>query len=185
MWRLRRGISALAALERALTGRARPFGAGGAAEDLRRLEAAVGRQEAARRLDVSERTLRRWRAGGKPGRANAERLAEVTRTAPEVRRAAVSEARRKRLRNRGAYVRMTADIGVTRDPKYRRRRTIGTSSPVHLSGDQMAAIQDAFDAGDTDGAVDALRDALGEEYAAGIEFDDVNALEFLRDDPTQ
>jgi hypothetical protein len=185
MRRLRRGISPGAAVERALTGRARPFGSGGPAENLRRLEAAVGRQEAARRLGVSERTLRRYRAGGTPTRANAARLAEVTRTSPEVRRAAISDARRNRLRNRGSYVRMTADIGVTGDPKYKRRRTIGTSSPVHLSGEQMAAIQDAFDAGDTDGAVDALRDALGEEYAAGITFDDVQALEFLRDDPSQ
>jgi hypothetical protein len=185
MRRLRHPISARTAVERALTRRARPFGSGGAADDLRRLEAAVGRQEAARRLGVSERTLRRYRAGGMPTRANAARLADVSRTAPEVRRAAVSDARRKRLRNRGAYVRMSGDIGVTANPKYRRRRTIGATSPIHLAPDQMAEIQDRFDAGDTDGAVDALREALGEEYAAGINFEGLDALEFLRDDPTQ
>jgi hypothetical protein len=48
----------------------------------------------------------------------------------------------------------------------------------------MAAIIDAYKAGDDEGAAEALREALGEEYAAGTTFGNLESLEFLRDDPT-
>jgi transcriptional regulator with XRE-family HTH domain len=182
--RLRRPISPQQALGRAVTRKARPYGTGGTADQVRRLEGTLGRQETARRLGVSDRTLRRYRAGGTPSRANAARLAEETRTAPEVRRAAVNPRRESRLRNRGAYVRMTGDIGVTRDPRYKRRRTIGESSPIHLDGPVMAEILDAYELGDDNAALELLREALDDEYVGGITFDDLNSLEFLRDDPT-
>jgi hypothetical protein len=167
-----------------VTGKARPFGTGGAAEQTRRLESALGRQGAAERLGISERTLRRYKAGGRPTKANAARLEEVTRTAPEVRRQALGQRRESRMRSKGTYVRMAGQIGAGGDPRYRRRREIGATSPVHLSGEQMAAIIDAYKAGDDEGAAEALREALGEEYAAGTTFGNLESLEFLRDDPT-
>jgi len=78
---------------------------------------------------------------------------------------------------------MTGDIGVTRDPKYRRNRTIGGTSPIHIPGDAMSDILDAFEAGDDEAALERLREALDDEYVGGITFEDLNALEFLRDDP--
>jgi transcriptional regulator with XRE-family HTH domain len=182
--RLKRPISPQSAVSRAVTRKARPFGTGGAGDQTRRLEAAYGRQGTAERLGVSERTLRRWRAGGRPSRAHAERLAEETRTSAEVRRQALSPRREARQRSRGAYVRMSGQIGAGSDPKYRRRRVIGATSPVHLSGDQMAGILDAYAEGDDESAAELLRQALDEEYAPGASFGDLESLEFLRDDPT-
>jgi hypothetical protein len=166
-----------------VTRKARPTGTGTTADQARRLEAALGQRGAAERLGVSERTLRRYKSGGKPSKANRARLDEMTRTAPEVRRAAVSQRREARLRNRGAYVRMSARIGVGDERKYRRRRTIGETSPIHLSGEQMSGIIDAYEQGDDAAALDQLREALDDEYIRDINFDDVELLEFLRDNP--
>jgi hypothetical protein len=78
---------------------------------------------------------------------------------------------------------MSGDIGVTRDPKYRRRRTIGESTSIHLSGPVMGEILDAYESGDDERAHELLEEALGDEYAPGITIGDLDALEFLRDDP--
>jgi hypothetical protein len=182
--RLRNPISPQSAVSRAVTRKARPFGTGRAADQTRRLEAAHGRQGAAERLGVSERTLRRYRAGGTPSKANAARLAEETRSSPEVRRQALGERRESRMRSKGAYVRMAGQIGAGGDPRYRRRRVIGATSPIHLSGEQMDAILDAYAEGDDLAAAEFLRQALDEEYAAGTTFGDLESLEFLRNDPT-
>lgn len=125
--------------------------------------------------------MRRYRAGGTPSKANAEKIQ---------REAAISPRREARLRNKGAYVRMTGNIGADTPGKKRRgaglrHRTIGDTSAIHLDGDQMAEILDRYHAGDEAGAVEALREALGEEYYGGISFEDLTRLEFLRDDPTE
>lgn len=183
--RLRKPIAPQSAVSRAVTRKARPFGTGKAADQARRLEAAHGRRGAAERLGVSERTLRRWKAGGRPSRAHAARLSEETRTSPEVRRQALGTGRESRMRNRGAYVRMAGQIGAGGDVRYRRRRMIGgAGTPIHLSGEAMAGILDAYAAGDDEAAAEALREAMDDEYAEGFTFGDLESLEFLRDDPT-
>jgi hypothetical protein len=155
-------------------------------QNIRAMEGRYGRADAARRAGVSDRTWRRWRAGGQPSRANAAKLAD------EAREARVNPRREKRLRNRGAYVRMTAKVGGG-TPGARRKnsrtRTIGEAGfeSVHLSGDQMGDILDQWEAGNDAGALDALRDAIrdtpwGSSFG-NFEFDDISSLEFLRDDP--
>lgn len=177
----RRPMRLTEAIGRAVTRRARPAAPeGDSARQARALTDAVGSREAARQLGVSERTLRRWRTGAAPSRANAARLA---------RRESLNSRREARLRNRGAFVRMAGTIGggtpgARRSNK--RHRVIGAegNQSVHLDGDQMSAILDAWEAGDDQGAVDALRDALADEYDFGaIQFEDLTMLEFLRDDP--
>jgi hypothetical protein len=185
----KRPLSLSDAIGRAVTRKARPVPTGTAAENTRTLDEALGRRGTAERLGVSERTLRRWRAGGTPSKAHAERLAEEARTAREVRRQAIAPRREARLRNRGAHVRMTGMIGGTPGGNRRnwRQRTIGDRTDIHLSGEQMGAILDAWEAGDDEGAMEALRDALAEEYDgfASIKFEDLTQLDFLRDDPTE
>ncbi len=167
------------AIERAATRRARPA-PGAAADQVRALEGRYGREGARERLGVSERTMRRYRAGGQPSRANAERIR---------REASISPRRETRLRNSGAYVRMSGVIGGGTPGarrSNRRHRTIGDEglSSVHLSGDQMSEILDAYHAGDYASAEEALRAALAEEYGfPALTFEDLTRLEFLRDDP--
>jgi hypothetical protein len=168
------------AVERAVTRRARPA-PGSAADQVRAVETRLGRERARERLGVSERTMRRYRAGGTPSKANAEKIQ---------REASISPRREARLRNKGAYVRMTGKIGADTPGKKRRgagqrHRTIGDTSAIHLSGEQMAEILDRWHQGDEEGAVEALREALGEEYYGGITFDDLTRLEFLRDNPAE
>jgi hypothetical protein len=175
----RRPMSPSQAISRAATRRARPV-PGTAADHARTLEGRYGRAEAARRAGVSERTWRRWKAGGRPSRVNADRLARETRISPR---------RETRLRNRGAYVRMSAKVGGGTPGARRnntRHRTIGGQgfASVHLSPAQMAQILDRWEAGDDEGALEALREALADEYGfPSLEFEDLTRLEFLRDDP--
>jgi hypothetical protein len=167
------------AIRRATTRRARPAG-GTSAEQVRALERRLGRERARQKLGVSERTMRRYRAGGTPSKANAEKIQ---------RAASISPLREARLRNRGAYVRMTAKIGGGTSGAKRknaRQRTIGDEgmASIHLSGDEMAEILDAFEAGDDEGALEALREAMADDYGfPHFDFEDVTRLEFLRDDP--
>jgi hypothetical protein len=183
--KLRRAIAPQQALSRGLTRQARPHGSGRTADEARALERALGRQGAARRLGVSDRTFRRYKAGGTPTKANRARLGEVVRTSPEVRRREVGTRREARLRNKGSYVRLTGDVGVGQDPRYRRRRTIGDTSPIHIGGPAMGEILDAYERGDEDEALELLREALDDEYIDNITLGDLQSLEFLRDDPTE
>lgn len=182
----KRPVPRQSAVSRALTRKARPFGTGTSADQTARLTRALGRQETARRLGVSDRTLRRYLAGGTPSKRNAARLAEAVRTSPEVRRQAVAPLREARLRNRGAYVRIAGMIGGSPGGKRKnwRHMTIGEQTPIHLSGGQMSEILDAFEAGNDDEALDLLREHVGEAYGfGGIRFEDLTLLEFLRDNP--
>jgi len=176
---LRRPMSRERALGRAVSGRARPV-PGAAADQLRRLEEARGRDEARRRLGVSERTLRRWRAGAQPSRANAERLS---------REAQINPRREARFRNRGAYVRISGTIGGSPGGRRKnwRHQTIGEGwEPIHLGGDQMGELLDLYYAGEDDAAMEALREAVGDAYGfERIQWDDLTRLEFLRDNPAR
>jgi hypothetical protein len=169
------------AIARAATRRPRPA-PGTPADHVSQLERQYGREGARQRLGVSERTMRRYRAGGTPSKANTERLAREARISPR---------REARLRNRGAFVRMTGNLGGG-TPGARRRntrhRTIGDEgmSSVHLTGDQMGDILDAWEAGDDDQALELLRDAIADEYGwPSLTFEDLTRLEFLRDDPNR
>jgi len=179
------------AIARGLTRKARsaPTGTRG---NLSALEGAVGRRGLGERLGVSERTLRRWRAGGTPSKRHAEALAREASQAREVRRAKISPRREARLRNKGAFVRMAGKVGGGTPGARRkntRQRTVGAAGfeSVHLSGEQMADILDRWESGDDAGALDVLRDAVREtpwgSSFGNFEFDDLTMLEFLRDDP--
>jgi hypothetical protein len=167
------------AIGRAVTRQARPAPTT-TPEDIRRLETRYGREGARQRLGVSERTMRRWRAGGRPSQANAERI---------TRQARISRRREARLRNRGAYVRMSGDMGGGTPGARRkntRHRTVGAEgySSIHLTPEQMSEILDRWEAGDDEGALEALREAVAEEYGwSTFTFENLTQLEFLRDDP--
>jgi hypothetical protein len=67
-----------------------------------------------------------------------------------------------------------------------RQRTIGAEgySSIYLDGEQMAEILDRWEAGDDRGALEALRDAIADEYGwSTFTFEDLTQLEFRRDDP--
>lgn len=176
---LRRPMSPTRAISRAATRQARPA-PGTAAEHVRAIEARHGREGARERLGVSERTMRRYRAGGRPSKANAEKLA---------RQAQINPRREARLRNRGAYVRMSGKVGGGTPGARRkntRQRTIGAegSESVHVSSDEMNEILDRWEAGDDAGALEVLRDAIADELGfPSFSFEDLTRLEFLRDDP--
>ena len=124
--------------------------------------------------------MRRYRAGGRPSKANAERLA---------RQAQLNPRREARLRNRGAYVRMSGKIGggtPGAKRKNTRHRTIGGEGfeSVHLSGDEMSEVLDRWEAGDDEGALEVLREAIADDLGfPSFDFEDLTRLEFLRDDP--
>jgi hypothetical protein len=170
------------AIGQAATRRAHPA-PGTTAEQVRQLEGRYGREGARQRLGVSERTMRRYRAGSQPSRQNAERIR---------REAGISPRREARLRNRGAFVRLSGNVGggsPGAKRKNTRHRTIGDEGfeSIHLSGDQMGEILDAFKAGDDEGALEALQEAIrdtpwGSEFG-NFEVEALTRLEFLRDDP--
>lgn len=186
----KRPINPADALGRGLARKARAAPEPGSSEaKARALDAELGSAEAARRVGVSERTWRRWKAGGKPAGRNAAAL--DTEAQASARRASISSRRETRLRNRGAYVRMAGKIGGD-TPGARRRntrhRTIGGEgyASIHLGGDDMGAILDAWEAGDDEAALELLRDAVADEYGfSNLTFDDLTMLEFLRDDPNE
>jgi hypothetical protein len=169
------------AIARAASRRVSPA-PGDAADHARALEARYGRAEAARRAGVSARTWRRWKAGGRPSRANADRLAREARISPR---------REARLRRLGAYVQMSGRIGggtPGAGRKHTRHRTIGARGfdSVHLSGEEMTKILDAWEAGDDQAALEALQEAMADAYGfPDLTFEDLTQLEFLRDDPNR
>ncbi|MEU2874445.1 helix-turn-helix transcriptional regulator [Streptomyces olivoreticuli] len=133
-----------------------------------------------------DRTVKNWLSGkSKPKPENLMKLQDTVRTSPEVRRQALSPLRESRMRNQGSYVRMTAKIGAKSPGKgfVGRERTIGGDGehPLFLEPDQIATILDAYNTGDDEAAVQALTDALGDQYYGGIVFEDVSNLEFIRD----
>lgn len=184
----KRPMSSPSAIGRALSRKARPAVPPGTPEaKARQLEGELGAAEARRRVGVSARTWRRWKAGGTPSVRNAAALsAEAERSA---RRAAISPRREARMRNRGAYVRMAGRIGggtPLAGRRNTRHRTIGGEgyASIHLPGEVMGDICDAWHAGDDEAALEALREALADEYGfTNLTFDELTLLEFLRDDP--
>ena len=175
----KRPMSPEQAIGRAATRQVRPA-PGTSADHVRQLEQRYGRAGARQRLGVSERTMRRYRAGGTPSRSNAERLA---------RQARISPRREARLRSRGAYVRLSGNMGGgTPGAKRRdtRHRTIGDEgmTSIPLTGQEMSDILDAWEAGDDEKALEELRDAIAREYGwSNLTFEDLTRLEFRRDDP--
>ncbi|MER7498317.1 hypothetical protein ABT033_37730 [Streptomyces pharetrae] len=133
----------------------------------------------AQRLGVSERTVQRWAAGdSKPRFGNARKLKNFVRNDPQMRRAQLSNLRQARIRNQGSRVKARGEMGVTAaGKKYRRTREIETE----LSPDAMNEIMERWLQGDDAGALDALNEALGNEYVGGFELADaLEGLEFLR-----
>jgi hypothetical protein len=126
--------------------------------------------------------MRRYRAGGQPSKTNAEKLARASQINPR---------REARLRNRGAYVRMSGKIGGGTPGARRkntRHRTIGAEGfeSVHILGDEMSEILDRWEAGDDEGALEALREAIADDLGfPSFDFEDLTRLEFLRDDPNR
>lgn len=61
-----------------------------------------------------------------------------------------------------------------------RERTIGgdADKPIYLEPDRISAILDAYNNGDDAAAMQALKDALGDQYYGGIRFEDVTSMEF-------
>jgi hypothetical protein len=187
----KRPISPASALGHGLTRQARPAAAPDSPEaQARQLEAELGAAEAARRVGVSPRTWRRWKAGGQPAGRNAAALG--TEASASARRQAIAPRREKRLRTKGAFVRVAGQIGgdTPGGPRRRnntRQRTIGAEgTSIHLDGGDMGAILDAWEAGDDEGALEALRDALADEYGfTHLSFENLTMLDFLRDDPNE
>lgn len=151
---------------------------------VRELERALGSKRAvAQRLGVSTRTVERWTTTtGQQRRAirgaNASQVREAYAKSPEVRKSSMSRLRGSRMRNKGATLKVKGEIGpVIGGNDYRRQREV----TVHLSGEAMGRVLDAWSAGDDAGARAALEDALDEEYYTGFKLDDeLTELDFLR-----
>ncbi|MCY0922884.1 helix-turn-helix transcriptional regulator [Streptomyces sp. H27-G5] len=149
--------------------------------------AGVSPKTIAQRLGVGERTVKNWREGkSKPKAQNFEKLQDTVRTSPEIRRQSLAPLRESRMRNQGSYVRMTAKIGSDSpgaDKFNGRTRTIGADKdhPLHLTAEQLGTILDAYGNGDDEAAMEAFREAVGEQYYGGFEFEDVTNMEFIRD----
>lgn len=183
------------ALTRAITRGAKQPATDDVRDMVRTLETALGSKKAvAERLGVSPRTVERWVTSAgqqrKPSGSTLDKMRDAVRTAPELRRQALSPRREARIRNKGSYVRMSATIGATspipggQDLQFSGRpRTIGGDAdrPLHLDADHMSAILDAYLAGDDEGIRDVFQDALGDAYYGSVEWQDVTGLEFLRD----
>jgi hypothetical protein len=167
------------AIERGLSRRARPA-PGDAQEHARQIQNRLGRERAREQLGVSDRTYRRWLAGGRPSAANAEQLAK---------HASISPRREARMRKRGAYLRAAGMVGGTPGGRRSnwRHRTIGGrgQASVYLTGDEMGKILDRYYAGDTKGAYDVLTDALAENGFGALKIEDPTRLEFLQRDPNE
>lgn len=173
------------ALYRAVSRKSAPAVQRESARDLvARAEQALGSKKAvADRLGVSQRTVERWAAGegrirNKPSAKNADKLRDLGRNAPESRKRDMSNLRAARIRNKGAKIKVSGNIGPTIGGNdYKRQRTV----EIDLSGEAMAPVLDAWLAGDDDAALAALHEALDSEYVAGFELDgEVDALDFLR-----
>ncbi|MGW6569975.1 helix-turn-helix domain-containing protein [Streptomyces sp. NPDC054975] len=153
---------------------------GSPADIVANAEKVLGSKKAlAERLGVSERTVQRWASGdGKPRFGNAKKLKNFVRNDPDMRRAQLSKHREARIRNQGSRIKVSGNMGVTAGgKKYRRHRTIETD----LSPEAMGDIMDKWLAGNDDEALDALREALGDEYVSGFELADaLESLEFKR-----
>lgn len=114
-------------------------------------------------MGVSERTLRRIRAGLVSPRSRA-RIADLSRD-PAVRRASVTSAAARRLSRmqttdtRVAITAVQGPVGFGRQD-YTRERTIDFTIPADI----MVAIADAFFSGDDAEAVSLFRDAIMSEY---------------------
>ncbi|WP_438297756.1 helix-turn-helix domain-containing protein [Streptomyces sp. HUAS TT7] len=140
----------------------------------------------AKRMGKGESTVRNWFSGkSKPKPENLKKIQETVTKAPEVRQQSLSPLREQRMRNQGSYFRMSAKIG-SKSPGSGfngRERTIGgdADKPIYLEPDQISAILDAYNNGDDAAAMQALEDALGDQYYGGIRFEDVTSMEFIRD----
>ena len=142
-------------------------------------------REVAQRFDVSERTARRWR---QQGRVPARKAAEFDREA----RGAVQAAELERVRTRIAGAvrngsrsggRGLSRMSVT--GRYKVSRTEAEArgySPVYaqdpIPGSALGEFYDLLEAGDEDGAEDALAAALSEAY----QMDGGSVLEWQRVD---
>ncbi|MEV5880729.1 hypothetical protein AB0L75_42465 [Streptomyces sp. NPDC052101] len=174
----------LDALYRAVSRTPAPTGKESAADLVTRAEQALGSKKAvADRLGVSTRTVERWakregRWRSKPKAQHEQMLRDLARNAPEARARSMSPLRAARIRNKGATLRVTANMGPSyAGKKYRRERTI----EVQLSGDAMQPVIDKWLSGDDAGAMEALHSALDEEYLAGFELGDVvDVMDLLR-----
>ncbi|MGW4954564.1 hypothetical protein [Streptomyces parvulus] len=136
-------------------------------------------KDVAQQLGVSERTIQRWASGeGKPRFGNGKKLKDFVRNDPNMRRAQLSNLREARIRNQGSKIRAKGEMGVTAGgKKYRRNREI----EAQLSPEAMAEVMDKWLQGDDQGAMEALHEAIGNEYVDGFELADaLEGLEFLR-----
>jgi hypothetical protein len=136
----------------------------------------------------SERTIRRWAQNNHvPARGDAAQAFDAAVTAhrdsPAYRRGRVNHRRDTRMRNNGATVKYQGVAGpITDSPGSSiKRRNIDW----HLSGDAMSDILDAYYAGGEAAAIDALGQAMAEEYMGSAQFgwtfgDDATNLQFLR-----
>ena len=130
-------------------------------------------REVAQRMNVSERTARRWR---QQDRIPARRMEDWRRQEQRER----ADRSRERMRRRGlSSMEATGEYKVSRN-RYRANR----NAPVRtLPGNKISAAQmrdyfDAIDRGDQAAADQILNDALGGAYGAPTSFDDAESVDF-------
>ena len=119
---------------------------------------------AAQQLGVSQRTVQRWLKEGRvPDSEGGRKLTSAHgqwRDSPAGRRAQLSPARERRLRN-GAQMKYTGKVKISNDSRFR-------STTVELSPEEMSAILDAQLTGDDRGAHEALEDAFGNAFGGSV-----------------
>lgn len=131
-------------------------------------------RDLAQRMNVSERTARRWRQQDRIPPRRAEQWREATRTA-------AAERQRRQIETRGLRdLSVTGEYRVSRS-RYRARpdRPIRIG-PVRdrITGETMRGVFDALDRGDADAAEAQLNRALGDAYGAPIEMQTVDDLSY-------
>jgi len=147
-----------------------------------------GTRAAARQIGRSERTIRRWAQNNTvPTRGGAKQSFDQAvadrRGSADYRRAQLNPRREKRMRNNGARLQfsgMAGPLNDSTDDSFKRRNI-----DVHISAAAMSDILDAYLVDGDQAAVDALGQALAEEYMYtenyGWQFaPQVKAVDFLR-----
>lgn len=147
-----------------------------------------GTQAAAAQLGRSERTIRRWAQTGKvPTRGGAadslDQAVQAHRGTPQYRQQQVGSRRDSRMRRHGARFTFRGRAGPINDSPGASIRT--RTIDVHLSGEAMADILDAYTARGEAAGLQVLSDAVAREYmgdtAYGWHFDSsAGRMDFLR-----
>ena len=132
----------------------------------------VDTKTAARELEVSERTVRRWAKDGIPSHEKgnlARERHEQWRNSPQGRKQQLNPRREARLRKHGGQLKFYGGVKISSD---KRRRKVN----LDLSQAQMNALMDATLSGDDAAALAVLEQIAGEMFGGSVDLE-IESLE--------